>query len=216
MLRSLRTALALVVCLGAAHAASGQNLVVNPSFGSNISSWNTVSPTVGFDATRDANGSGTSGSLTESATLTGFSSHFGAGQCLSGLTGGSPYTVGGKSLFVQAPAPGLGVSWIQVNWFLDNACSSPNGGSTAFFLFPTVGVWQTMSTSGTVPAGVGSAQLVLGFQGEGTDGDFTVNFDDINFQSGAAVPTLNRSWLLALTALLFGAGWFSMRKARTT
>jgi hypothetical protein len=191
-----RIALALAIfVLFSSGSASAQNLVANPHFDTNASSWFLNAPGA-FDATQDANGSPSSGSVGAAygaATITSVPVF----QCISGVVAGNSYSFGAQALIAQASAGGQVT--IRVDWYTDTACSSNNGLALTPIL-NTLDAWTPASASAIAPAGTQSATIAA-FVGTGAAA--IIHVDDFFFQSNA-VPSLDTTWLITLALCLLG------------
>lgn len=183
-------ALAMLLVLGSAGSASAQNLVVNPHFDTDASSW-TLNPPGAFDPTTDAGGSPSSGSVLAAypGALLGSVPVF---QCVQGIVAGNSYTFGGSVLIAQQSGPASAVA-IEVQWVSNSACSAFNGLSVAPTI-STLNAWTTTSLTVTAPAG-SVAGIIHAFVNAGAAANISI--DDLFLQSNA-VPAMDTVWLTLL------------------
>lgn len=209
VVRSALLALALML----ASPASAFNLVSNPSFAGNTTSW-TVDPTTTFDAANDATGLPGSGSAKNTFAASGSSTLLALHQCIT--AGPGSYTLGGKVLIPNGQNVG-GSGLITVSFFSGADCTSGllsfNSLSTS-----TTGSFQTLSGPITAPAGTAHI-WITGQNNASAAGTHVVNFDDFVLDNGlappvpsAAAPALGWFGLLALAAMFSALALFVLRR----
>lgn len=184
---------------------SAQNLVVNPSFNTDASSW-TLDPGAAFNG---ANGSPAPGSVLWSGFLPGFLDVTILSQCVHGIVAGTSYDFGGRIRLAVAPTGSDGR--ITVEWQTSSTC--PGGGLVnSAPLVTTVGT-SFVSTSASAVAPAGSVAAFLTVHVEDGTGDGDVFVDELFLQPGVSVPTMNGWWVSILGIAL--AGIAALRRLRT-
>jgi len=196
MRRTLVLALVVFTCF--VPAAIAQNLLTNNTFASGTAGWTFGggNGSLNFDATRDADGSPSSGSaaLANAATIA-----FGSimmYQCVGGISAGTQYYWGGK-VMLRTGETTVGNSHMPVLFYDGAGCTGTNvGGTSTNGVNPATdprGTWLTVS-QGTIaggfaaPAGAVSA-LVRGYiTKEDTTGTYTANFDNLYFAAVGTTP----------------------------
>ncbi len=203
---ALATCLALLT-LAPAHA---QNLVVNPNFDHDLSSWNPTNAAGIVTTTwshRDADGSTSSGSLLSTNTAsTAFEDSVTAAQCIDVVPGQKYYlrakvlipsgqTSTGQALISAVPGTG--------------SCASPTvvfGGSQGFAV-STVGSWADEGKVITAPAGFGRIIVQLINTKTPAGGSLQMFFDDVSFAPTSTAPCAPSSTTLCIP----GDGRFEVR-----
>jgi hypothetical protein len=191
--------LALALSAGLLRPAEAQNLLVNGTFATNVSSWTPpgVGGTLTFDGSRDANGSATSGSAAVANTFTGSAfTSISINQCVSGISAGTAYYWGGRVL-LRGGETATGNTHMPVSFFDGAGCTGTNvGGTSTNSRNPAtdprdtwLAVSQGSSVAGfTAPAGAVSAYVSGWITKAETTGDYTANFDDLFFAAVGTTP----------------------------
>lgn len=186
--------------------AYAQNLVVNPSFNTDASSW-TLDAGSAFNG---ANGSPAPGSVLWSGFLPGFLDVTVISQCVPGIVAGTSYDFGGRIRLAVAPAGTDGR--IQVTWASDSTCTTLTTLNIAPLVTTIGGSFVSTSTSAVAPAGTVAALLNVHVEQGAAPGDGDVFIDELFLQPGASVPTMNGWWISVLGVAL--AGIAAMRRLR--
>lgn len=157
---------ALLLLLGAVDVQA-QNIVQNPGFTTDLSSW-TILPgpnyTVAWDGAMENSAPGSASvDLTSSS---GFTDLFFLKQCAP-ATGSTTYDVGGSFRYPGGVAT-TPIGGLVVSFFSDAACTAPLGGSSGFglsSLSSPADTWLTTNHAGglTTPAGTGAVLVYLRF-----------------------------------------------------
>lgn len=175
--------------------AVGQNLVVNGSFDSDVSSWSFTTPgtfthsnTLDADGGAPASGSGELANTSPVAFGTSF-----AGQCITtGIVPGNAYDWGARIRFDTGNTQtASGRANVVVSFYDGASCSGNNLGSstTANMTSSTTDVWQQNEVLAFVaPTGSMSAWLTLFTNKVEDTGTITVNFDNVVFGPAGILP----------------------------
>jgi hypothetical protein len=170
---------ALVVAPDA--GAPGDNLLANAGFSSSDTSWTAdINASQAWEASRDAAGSSTSGSLKVAnanvLSLPGLTMG-GSRQCVPVLAG-STYSFNAK-VFIDA---GQEAGWggIAVQHFASANCSGVPLGVSPATQTAATGSWQTLAGTTTTPAGAASMAVRLVAIKPFQSAAFQVFFDDIS------------------------------------
>jgi hypothetical protein len=133
-----------------------QNLVTNPNFNTDLSTWQVSGGT--FDATVDANASPSSGSVHIVQTVPGSNNASSTGviQCIDGVVGGSTYNFGSKILLASAPAGGSVVTGLI--FASGPGCGPPTQQVFSAAVTPGAG-FQAANGTIVAPAGSQSVQI---------------------------------------------------------
>lgn len=215
-------AILLTVSAGAGYAA---NLLTNPSFPANVSSWTPDDVSVSI-AWQSAGG----GFARVTNSVAGGNQGLGMYQCVNGIVAGANYTFGGDMRFI-----GTGNSTsanddleIGIRW-LDGANCTGNtlGGQPRLTNNTTDDQWHTFNSIAQVaPAGAVSV-LFLAFPSKfNAGGALFGDFDNLYFDDGlpsppsiggsmTAVPTLSNAGLVLSGLALALASWLSLRRRNT-
>jgi hypothetical protein len=201
--------------------AVAQNLLVNPNFDADLSSWE-LAPATTFDGTR---GSPATGSALFAATLAVFDIDdlIVVDQCVDGIVPGSTYTFGGELLLTAVPAGG--VAGVFVSW-----SGTPCGGAVSDLgvevgpSVSTTGAFVGTTWSAVAPAGAASVDVGVitgvaavppGPVGPGdtvfVPGTYEVNADTLSFEASVPVPTMGPLWFVMLTGALVLAATKALR-----
>lgn len=190
-----RLALALVPTLALLPCAAGANLLANPGFDADLSSWTASVTSASWDAL-DVNGSGSSGS----ARLEGQGL---LRQCVPSISGTS-YSGGAWAYVPSGQDPLVGIVDMTLTFFPSADCSGlPFNTFMGVSLQPDPDEWGFLPVSGEIPNGAMSASF--GMQILNTNGAFVAHFDDATFD---VVPEPGRLLLLG------AAAWLARRRAR--
>jgi uncharacterized repeat protein (TIGR02543 family) len=178
----------LLVCNGAQAA----NLLTNPGFTTDVSSWvleQPVSSSVSWVAT-DANGAPGSGSAQITNTHASASQGTGISQCAGAVTGGSNYTYGGKILYPTGQAR-TGDMEVGLRWYGSANCTGTDQGQPRLSTNTPNGTWVSLN-SGTVaaPGGAVSVQFVAFPSKVEAGGSLVGLFDDLYIDSALATYTV--------------------------
>lgn len=178
MTRSARWLLLLALLAALLPAcAAAQNLLLNGSFDTDVSSWSQADPPFGTNAfsTLDANGSPASGSALVTNNSGVALRNPGLAQCRPAAAGVF-YDYGAKALVSQGQ-PALDV-YVLVNFYSNPICSGSGIGSSRVDFTPS-GNWQGLAaTAVQAPAGTIAVGLRLLVFKEDAGGTVTANFDD--------------------------------------
>jgi hypothetical protein len=174
-----------------------QNLVTNPNFNTDLSTWQVSGGT--FDATVDANASPSSGSVHIVQTVPGSNNASSTGviQCIDGVVGGSTYNFGSKILLASAPAGGSVVTGLI--FASGPGCGPPTQQVFSAAVTPGAG-FQAANGTIVAPAGSQSVQISKFAITGANPGDFDMHVDDFFFQLAAPVPVMP-IWMLSSLAL---------------
>jgi len=154
-------------------SASGQNLLVNPDFDTDLSGWSGP----GVWDSPDAFGSPSSGSATWINTFVSGGALY-VMQCVELTPWVEGYDLAGYG-FVPSGQPGSGYTFLSVAFFSDAGCNTYlTGGSTAGS--SVLDSWTLLERTGWTPIGAASAQIAAGNQ-KTAPGDFQVWGDAIFF-----------------------------------
>jgi hypothetical protein len=203
--------IALLYGAAAAAPAAAQNLLTNPGFDSDLSGWDDNSGSGTFDATRDADGSPTSGSVRKLQNVTANNTApFMVRQCVTaGVVDDAAYNLGARIRMNQAPAGGE--TRIGFSFHGNLTCQFDVLAGGELLTSTASSAWQLVSHSPIAPPGTQSISIFIDFRAGGTGGDFEVNADNVFIERAAVVPTLSLQWMLALAVLLAGIAIASRR-----
>ncbi len=177
MIRPARWLLPALLAASLSTRAGAQNLLLNGSFDTDISSWSQADPPFGTNAfsTLDANGSPSSGSalVTNNSAVT--SRNPGLLQCRT-ATPGVFYDYGAKARV--SPGQQDSTVYILVNFYTNPICSGSGIGSSRVDFTPS-GNWQSLAaTAVQAPAGTVAVSFQLLVFKAAAGGSVTANFDD--------------------------------------
>jgi predicted enzyme related to lactoylglutathione lyase len=169
----------LLALTGAALPAAAQNLLVNPTFDTNLSSWTigTDSVTVTWDGTRDGDGSTTSGSartVWAASTVTGNYEAF--TQCVN-VNQSVNYRFGGKA-FIPSGQALAGQAYFLAVPFNQSNCQGAPPPSAAVSTPSVTALDQWTETLGTITP-IGGSILIGAYLAVPAGGTFTINYDDL-------------------------------------
>jgi exosortase sorting signal-containing protein len=221
MLR-LVSATVLSLLAGSAFAV---NLLVNPSFPTNVAGWTLEDPpnsTLAWSPI-DATGSPASGSALVTNTSAGPSNGTGIVQCVNAVNAGATYTFGGRLLFPLGQAT-TGSMQVGLRWRDGPGCTGAVVGSQ-----PRLSVnsaqptWVALTSAPVVaPVGTVSAQFIAFPSKVEAGGQLVGQFDDLSFDDGLAppppsaspanIPVLGPWTLIVLAGLLGLAGAWRRRR----
>jgi hypothetical protein len=179
-----------------APALAAPNLLSNPGFDTDLSSWTVVGNPglqISFDPTLDAASSPTSGSAKVLHVTSSFSCQLDLFQCVPGITPGKTYDFGGSILIPSMQPPVFGEGIIDAAWRSGSACTGtrtviqvPAG---PVFQSTQAGSWVAVTSTGNIaPAGTQSLQVNIGVCTTDPASTVQVNFDDLFVQLGATLP----------------------------
>jgi hypothetical protein len=196
LMRSIPAVILAAVCLTGAHAASGQNLVTNPSFGTSLVGWTSQLPGGTADgnswATTDAGLSNLSGSARiDPLGTTPSSSYARLVQCVP-ASAGVAYSYGTRA-FARDGQDGDGYVAIDLQFWSQTGCTgTATGISTALKQGPDKGVWHDLTMQSMVaPAGSQSALVMLTVNRK-QGSKFAAHFDDVWLVAGKGCRANNR------------------------
>jgi len=155
---SLRNAVVCALWLSCCGYASAQNVVVNPDFDIDVSSWIPNGATVGFDSAQNIVGTPGSGSILVTNNI-GNGATVSVRQCIDVPLSVGTYDFGGWILFPTGQV-GTGSAGIAVSFYPAANCG---GISLAFLNVPIIAAntWSLQTATLAAPPGVLSAAVAL-------------------------------------------------------
>lgn len=186
-----KAALGLTLTGLAAGRAFGGNLLINPNFNTNLSSWGGNSATQSWNG-RDAGGSAASGSALVTNADNGGGSQV-IRQCVL-LPVAASFAAGGKIFIPSSNAQGS-TGAVLVDWYTDATCSGSSIDETSGFVSSTLGsdTWLPVNFPAVAPpAGAVSAEIDFGIAKNDRDGPtVSAYFDDVFFGPSSCAPDAN-------------------------
>jgi len=181
--RWLTPATFLAISFFCASAESEQNLLKNPGFDDNISSWRHVedqpsAPGMMTWSSLDAGGSSKSGSLELRASATSGRETFAVGQCV-GLMKPAEYAVFGGKIRVPAGQPVAGIANLHVEHYPSSNCSGEGLIQSGLGGIANADFWSIRTDFAGIH-GAGSVRLIVSVtkRYEWKEGDQTGEIDD--------------------------------------
>ena len=175
--------------LGTAYLAAGQNLLPNPGFNTSISGWS-ANYSGGISlawSSQDAKGSSGSGSLQITNTTPVDNNGFNVfGVCVP-VTAGQSYHQGASFMLPGGQAQG-GLFLLFTQFYSSADCSSGLVGTAeSAQLTPAADTWQRLDTEPVVvPGGAIRAFALFGFRKIGNGGSLVGNVDEVVFEPSGA------------------------------
>ena len=180
------TALALLFfAAGHCGTAASQNLVANPDFDSDMSSWSVNASQATLDTTHNIVGAAGSGSASITNTV---GNNFGVGiqQCIVGPFSNVLHTFGGW-IYVPAGQSGTSISRVAIGFYSDNACNSSIAGSLVTTSASAANDTWNLFTSNVVPMPI-AGSVVISLQVFSTNAPFVAYFDGARFGVAPTTP----------------------------
>lgn len=191
-----------VILLG---TASAQQVPFNGSFGRDLRGWTQDQVTLAW-SDRDAAGSADSGSLLI-ANSGSKNNGRGVHMCLAGV----PFPAGedweiGAMMHLPEGQTATGWTAVGLNWYTNSNCTGSLGlqGPRAELNDPNSG-FEAVSTTFTIPSGVGSASFVVYVTKEQDDGTLMAFQDDL-FVRPVSAPATATPWYTLGSAHIQGYG----------
>jgi len=181
-MRVLRVSGLFLAAMLANHIASGQIVVSNPGFDTDVTGWTALSEASIIWSPLDAYGSPGSGSGLVTNMAISTLDATGARQCLDGVTGLAEYLVSVNTL-VPSGQSETGYTYLAIQWYDSPSC----GGSqidldlTPGIINPTADVWYRDWVTVEAPSGALSARLLLNVLKYQDTGTLEAHFDNVGF-----------------------------------
>jgi hypothetical protein len=181
-MRVFRVSGLFLAAMLATHTASGQIVVSNPGFDTDVTGWTALSEASIVWSPLDADGNPGSGSafVTNMAITTLDAT--GARQCLDGVTGLTEYLVSANTL-VPSGQSETGYTYLVIQWYDSPSCGGSQLGAdfTPGIISPTADVWYRDWVTVEAPSGAQTARLILNVLKYQDTGTLEAHFDNVGF-----------------------------------